>query len=205
MLLDVQTVELDMLANTFMRAPGEAVGTFALECAMDELAEKLGIDPIELRLLNEPEKDPTSGLPFSARHIDEAWRTGAEKFGWDQRKAAPRSRQDGEWLVGMGCATATYPYYRMPGGAARITLAADGKATIDIAAHEMGMGTATAQTQIAAERLGLPLDAITLQLWRFDLARRGACRRIAADRRDRRFGDRGASRAGQGIAEACRQ
>ena len=161
LLLDVQTVELDMLANTFMRAPGEAVGTFALECAMDELAEKLGMDPIELRLLNEPDKDPSSGLPFSARHIDEAWRTGAEKFGWDRRKAAPRSRQDGEWLVGMGCATATYPYYRMPGGAARITLAADGTASIDIAAHEMGMGTATAQTQISAERLGLPLDAIT--------------------------------------------
>src|SRR6185436_16196524 len=77
MLLDVQAVELDMLANTFMRAPGESVGTFALECAMDELAEKLGMDPIELRLLNEPEKDPLTGLPFSARHIDEAWRTGA--------------------------------------------------------------------------------------------------------------------------------
>jgi len=161
LLLDVQTVELDMLANTFMRAPGEAVGTFALECAMDELAEKLGMDPIELRLRNEPEKDPSSDLPFSARHIDEAWRAGADKFGWSQRNAAPRSRQDGEWLVGMGCATATYPYYRMPGGAARITLTADGKATIDIAAHEMGMGTATVQTQISAERLGLPLDAIS--------------------------------------------
>lgn len=160
LLLDVRTVELDMLANTFMRAPGEAVGTFALECAMDELAEKLGIDAIELRLRNEPETDPSSGLPFSARHIDQAWRTGAVKFGWDQRKAAPRSRQDGEWLVGMGCATATYPYYRMPGGAARITLTANGRATVDIAAHEMGMGTATVQTQICAERLGLPLDAI---------------------------------------------
>lgn len=150
-----------MLANTFMRAPGEAVGTFALECAMDELAEKLSMDPIELRLRNEPEKDPSSDLPFSARHIDEAWRTGAEKFGWSQRNAAPRSRQDGEWLVGIGCATATYPYYRMPGGAARITLTADGKATIDIAAHEMGMGTATVQTQISAERPGLPLDAVS--------------------------------------------
>ncbi|WP_415914851.1 xanthine dehydrogenase family protein molybdopterin-binding subunit [Rhodopseudomonas palustris] len=161
LLLDVQAVELDMLANTFMRAPGEAVGTFALECAIDELAEQLGIDPIELRLLNEPENDPLSGLPFSARHIDQAWRAGAAKFGWDRRKATPRARHDGEWLVGLGCATATYPYYRMPGGAARITLSADGKATIDIAAHEMGMGTATAQTQISAERLGLPLDAIS--------------------------------------------
>jgi xanthine dehydrogenase YagR molybdenum-binding subunit len=158
-LLDVQAVELDMLANTFMRAPGESVGTFALECAMDELAEALGVDPIELRLCNEPQQDPISGLPFSARHIDQAYRDGAAKFGWD-RRGAPRGRREGEWLVGMGCATATYPYYRMPGGAARITLTGD-HATIDIAAHEMGMGTATAQTQIAAERLGLPLDAIT--------------------------------------------
>ncbi len=159
--LDVQTVELDMLANTFMRAPGESVGTFALESAMDELAEALGIDPVELRLLNEPEKDPTSGLPFSARHVDKAWRDGAERFGWRKRNAVPGRVRDGEWLVGMGCATGTYPYYRMPGGAARITLTREGRATIDIAAHEMGMGTATAQTQVAADRLALPMEAIT--------------------------------------------
>ncbi len=160
-LLDVQSVELDMLANTFMRAPGESVGTFALECAIDELAEKLGVDPIELRILNEPETDPTSGLPFSARHIDVAWRQGAEKFGWQHRDSVPRNQQDGEWLVGLGCATATYPYYRMPGGAARITLTKNAEATVDIAAHEMGMGTATVQTQVIAERLGLPLTAVT--------------------------------------------
>ncbi|MDH2132703.1 xanthine dehydrogenase family protein molybdopterin-binding subunit [Sphingobium yanoikuyae] len=159
-LLDVQHVEIDMTSNTFMRAPGEAVGTFALECAMDELAEKLGLDPIELRLRNEPEKDPISGLPFSARHIDQAWRDGAERFGWSGRNPLPRMHQEGEWLIGMGCATATYPYYRMPGGAARITLSRAGHATIDIAAHEMGMGTATAQTQVAAERLGLPMSHI---------------------------------------------
>jgi len=160
MLLDVQSVELDMLSNTFMRAPGEAVGTVALECAMDELAHALGIDPMELRLRNEPEKDPVSGLPFSSRHIAEAWRSGAERFGWSERNPQPGATRDGEWLIGMGCATGTYPYYRMPGGAARITLTRDGHATIDIAAHEMGMGTATAHTQVAAERLGLPLEAI---------------------------------------------
>lgn len=159
--LDVQTVELDMLSNTFMRAPGEAVGTFALECAMDELAHALDMDPIALRLRNEPDKDPTTGLPFSSRHIDEAWRMGAERFGWSRRNRTPGAVRDGEWQVGLGCATGTYPYYRMPGGAARITLRRDGSATIDVAAHEMGMGTATAQTQVAAERLGLPLDAIT--------------------------------------------
>jgi xanthine dehydrogenase YagR molybdenum-binding subunit len=155
MLLDVQTVEIDSLANTFMRAPGEAVGTFALECAIDELAEVAGIDPIELRIRNEPDKDPVSGLAFSGRHLVEAYRTGAERFGWERRSAAPRSRREGEWWVGMGCATGTYPYYRMPGAAARITLTAAGEAVIDIAAHEMGMGTATVQVQIAADRLGL--------------------------------------------------
>jgi xanthine dehydrogenase YagR molybdenum-binding subunit len=158
--LDVQTVELDMLSNTFMRAPGESVGTFALESALDELAHALGLDPVELRLRNEPKKDPTSGLPFSSRHIVEAWRAGAERFCWSRRNPAPGATREGEWLVGMGCATATYPYYRMPGGAARITLTREGHATIDIAAHEMGMGTATAHTQVAAERLGLPLEAV---------------------------------------------
>jgi xanthine dehydrogenase YagR molybdenum-binding subunit len=159
--LDVQEVELDMLSNTFMRAPGESVGTVALECAMDELAEALGIDPIELRIRNEPEKDPLTGLPFSSRNLVEAWRSGARRFGWDRRNPLPGARREGEWLVGMGCATGTYPYYRMPGGAARITLRADGHAVIDIAAHEMGMGTSTAQTQVAAQRLGLPMAAVT--------------------------------------------
>ncbi|CAN5914395.1 xanthine dehydrogenase family protein molybdopterin-binding subunit [soil metagenome] len=158
--LDVETATLDMLANTFMRAPGEAVGTFALECGVDELAHAMRMDPIALRMRNEPEKDPTSGLPFSSRHIVEAYRAGAERFGWGERNPTPGSRRDGEWLIGMGCATATYPYYRMPGGAARITLTRDGHVKVEIAAHEMGMGTATAQTQVTAERLGLPMDKV---------------------------------------------
>ena len=159
--LDVEVAYLDMLANTFMRAPGEAVGTFALECAVDELAAKLGMDPIELRIRNEPTEDPTEKLPFSSRHAVQAWRAGAERFGWSKRDATPGTVRRGEWLVGMGCATGTYPYYRMPGGAARITLAKNGNATVDVAAHEMGMGTATAQTQVAAQRLGLSMDQVT--------------------------------------------
>jgi xanthine dehydrogenase YagR molybdenum-binding subunit len=159
--LEVQVATLDMLANTFMRAPGEAVGTFALESAVDEMAAELGMDPIELRIRNEPEKDPTTGVRFSSRHIVEAYRSGAKRFGWDRRQAAPRMRREGEWLVGMGCATATYPYYRMPGSAARITLTKDGHVKVEIAAHEMGMGTATAQTQVTAERLGLPMERVT--------------------------------------------
>ena len=158
--LDVETAKLDMLANTFMRAPGESVGTFGLESAIDELAAAMGMDPIELRIRNEPEKDPTTGMPFSARHIVEAYRAGAERFGWSQRKAEPRQTRDGEWWVGMGVATATYPYYRMPGGAARIFLGRDGHARIEIAAHEMGMGTATAQTQVCADRLGLSMERV---------------------------------------------
>ena len=158
--LDVETAYLDMLANTFMRAPGEAVGTFALECAVDELAAKLDMDPIELRIRNEPEKDPTEGLPFSSRHAVEAWRAGAARFGWSKRNPVPGAVREGEWLVGIGCATATYPYYRMPGGAARITLTKDGHAIVDVAAHEMGMGTATAQSQVAAQRLGLTMDQV---------------------------------------------
>lgn len=158
-LLDVETVKMNMTANTFMRAPGEAVGTFGLECGIDELAHAMKIDPIDLRIRNEPEKDPTNGLPFSQRGIVEAWQAGRERFGWAAR-GEPGTRREGDWLVGMGCAKGTYPYYRMPGGAARITLTADGRATVSIAAHEMGMGTSTAQSQIAAERLGLALSDI---------------------------------------------
>ena len=149
-----------MVANTFMRAPGEAVGTFGLESAMDELAAELGMDPIELRIRNEPEKDPLTGLPFSQRGIVRAWRDGAARFGWDKRSATPAARREGDWFIGMGCATGTYPYYRMPGGAARLTITRDGRATVAIAAHEMGMGTATAQAQVVAERLGLPLEQV---------------------------------------------
>ncbi len=158
--LEVDTVKLNMVANTFMRAPGEAVGTFALESAIDELAAELGMDPIALRSRNEPEQDPTNGLPFSQRGVEQAWKTGAERFGWETRNATPGATRDGDWLVGVGCATATYPYYRMAGGAARIILDRTGRAVVEIAAHEMGMGTATAHTQVVAERLGLSLDQV---------------------------------------------
>jgi xanthine dehydrogenase YagR molybdenum-binding subunit len=156
-----QVADMDMLANTFMRAPGEAVGTFALECALDELAEVMRLDPVELRRRIEPAKDPTSRTAFSSRHLVEAYRRGAERFGWDQRSPTPRAQREGEWLIGMGCATATYPYYRMPGASARIRLSADGRAVVQTAAHEMGMGTATAQAQHVAERLGLLLEQVT--------------------------------------------
>ena len=162
LLLAQDVTMLDMLANTFMRAPGESVGTFAIESAVDEMAVELGIDPVELRIKNEPEKDPAEGLPFSSRHLVEAWRAGAARFGWSKRNATPGSVRDGEWLVGMGCATATYPYYRMPGGVARLTLANDGHVHIELPVHEMGMGTQTTLTMVAAERLGLPMEKVTV-------------------------------------------
>lgn len=161
--LEQQVADMNMVPNTFMRAPGESIGTFALESAVDELAEQLGIDPIELRARNEPEKDPTTEKPFSSRNILQAYRDGAERFGWKQRSAAPGKRRDGDWLIGMGCATATYPYYRMPGGGARLTLTSNGCARVEVAAHEMGMGTATAQAQVLAERMGLALECVEVR------------------------------------------
>jgi len=157
-----QTVNLDMVANTAMRAPGESIGTFALESAIDELAHALGMDPIELRRRNEPAKDPTKGTPFSSRHLLEAYRRGAERFGWADRAAAPRARRDGKWLIGQGVATAYYPYIRQP-GAARVRISADGTAVVQTTAHEMGMGTATGQIQHAADRLGLSPDQVAFE------------------------------------------
>lgn len=168
--LEQKVADMDMVANTFMRAPGESIGTFALESAIDELAAKLELDPIELRRINEPATDPTSDKPFSSRHIVQAYRTGAEKFGWDKRHPKPGMCREGEWLVGMGCATATYPYMRMPGGGARITLTQDGCATIEVAAHEMGMGTSTTNAIVAAARLGIAIECVNVNYGDSDLA-----------------------------------
>jgi xanthine dehydrogenase YagR molybdenum-binding subunit len=159
-----QTLDLDVLANTFMRAPGEAVGTFAIECAMDELAHDLGMDPVELRRRNAPDRDPVTDAPHSQSDMMLAYDLGAERFGWNRRAAKPRSRREGEWLVGMGCATGSFPYARMPGMSARITIDGDGHATVSSAAHEMGMGTTTVQRQHGADRLGLPLKSVTVRI-----------------------------------------
>ena len=164
-----QTVtKLDTVANTFMRAPGESIGTFALESALDELAWKLEMDPVELRLRNDPEKDPAKGTPFSSRHFKEAYQLGAEKFGWSHRVPRPRATRDGHWWIGQGVATAFYPAYRFP-AAAKIRINADGTAVVQSSAQEMGMGTATAQTQHAAERLGLPMSAVRFEYGDSDL------------------------------------
>lgn len=151
---------LDTVANTSMRAPGESIGSFALESAVDELAHKINMDPIELRRINEPAKDPTKDTEFSSRHLNETYRSGAQKFGWKHQP--PKSQKDGEWLIGQGVATAYYPYYRFP-ATAKICLYADGTAVVKAAAHEMGMGTATVQLQHSADRLGLPIENVSFQ------------------------------------------
>ena len=153
-------VYLDTVANTWMRAPGESIGTFALESAIDELAYELQMDPIEVRRINEPQKDPTKDTPFSSRHLTEAYRLGAEEFGWKVRK--PGSQRDGKWLVGQGTATAYYPFLRFP-AKVRVRLCADGSAVVQTPASDMGMGTATAQIQHAADRLGLPMHRVNFQ------------------------------------------
>ena len=166
LLVSQKVVNLDTVANTYMRAPGESIGNFALESALDELALELKIDPIELRRLNEPWRDPTENTEFSMRNLTEAYRRGAEKFGWNN--AAPQTQRDGKWLIGQGVATAYYPFYRFA-GSARVRIRANGSAIVAAAAHEMGMGTATVQTQHAARRLGLPVEKITFEYGDSDL------------------------------------
>ena len=157
-------LDLDIVPNTFMRAPGEAIGTFAVECAVDELAHAMSVDPIELRRRNEPDRHPISGTAFSQRALTQAYADGARRFGWERRLAQPGARRDGEWLLGMGCASGSFPYVRMPGANVRITLRRTGEATLSCSAQDMGMGTATVQIQHAADRLGLPVEAITFEM-----------------------------------------
>jgi len=152
-------VDLDIVANTWMRAPGESIGTFAVESALDELAVELQMDPIDLRRKVEPERDPTTNTEFSSRHLIHAYERGAAKFGWDSRNRTPGGQRDGAWLIGQGVATAYYPALRIP-GAARVRMNADGTASVFAAANEMGMGVATGQLQHAADRLGVPLHCV---------------------------------------------
>jgi xanthine dehydrogenase YagR molybdenum-binding subunit len=148
---------------TYMRAPGEASGVFALECAMDELAVALDIDPVELRLLNEPVEDEFKNLPFSSRSTQKCYRAAAERFGWSRRNPEPRSMRDGRWLIGLGMATATYPMNYAP-ASAMARLLPDGTAEVTSAASDMGPGTWTSMTQVAAETLGLPIERVKFTL-----------------------------------------
>jgi xanthine dehydrogenase YagR molybdenum-binding subunit len=149
----------DTVANTWMRAPGESVGTFALESAIDEPAYELNLDPVELRRRNEPDKDPTKGTQFSSRHVVEAYQRGAERFGWTTRNPRPRSQRDGKWLIGQGVATAYYPVYRFP-ATVRLHLSTDGSVLVQAVANEIGEATATVQIQQVADRMGVPIGNV---------------------------------------------
>ncbi|MFB4271195.1 xanthine dehydrogenase family protein molybdopterin-binding subunit [Nonomuraea sp. GTA35] len=162
------TVPLDLLPNTFMRAPGESIGTFALESAVDELALELGLDPVELRLRNEPDRDPVGGQRLAHRRLREAYALGAERFGWRERDPRPGSMRDGRWLVGMGVATAYHPSMRMPANVA-VRLGADGTVVVRCGLQEMGMGTATVLGQMAADELGVPLASVRVEYGDSDL------------------------------------
>jgi len=158
-----QVVRLDVPSPTWMRAPGEAPGSFALEAALDELAEKCGVDPIALRLRNEPEKGPVSGLPFAGRNLRACFEEGARRFGWAERDPRPGVRRDGRWLLGTGTAGASFGAGAAP-STATITAQADGSFTVSIAAADIGTGARTALTLVAADALDVTTGRILVRL-----------------------------------------
>jgi len=158
-----RVARLDIGTPTFMRAPGESSGSFALESAIDELAHAAGIDPLELRLKNYAETDPTEGKPFSSKSLRECYAEGARRFGWQKRPEKPRSQTRDGLLLGMGMATATYPANFQPANAVA-RLLPDGSAQVESGTIDMGTGTYTVMAQVAADALGIPYEKV-----RFDL------------------------------------
>ncbi len=156
-------VRLNRHSPGTMRAPGEATGLLAYEAAVDELAGKLGIDPVELRVRNEPKTDPESGKPFSTRNLVSCLRQGAKRFGWNDRQARPASRREEDWLIGLGAASAFRPNFLVPGNA---EVRIDGNGTVNVATAmtDIGTGTYTILTQIAAETLDVPRAQVTVEI-----------------------------------------
>ncbi|MET9591733.1 xanthine dehydrogenase family protein molybdopterin-binding subunit [Streptomyces sp. NPDC006516] len=159
---------LDVPSPSWMRAPGEAPGMYALESAMDELACVLGIDPVELRLRNEPQTEPDSGRPFSSRNLAACLSEGARRFGWYDRDPQPAIREDGPWLLGTGVAAATYPVL-LSESAASAHAAPDGTFRIGVNATDIGTGARTVLAQIAASALGVPQERVTIDIGSSDL------------------------------------
>ena len=156
-------VHVNRNTPTAMRSPHEALGHFALESAMDELAYATGVDPVALRLLNDTDLDPHSGRPFSSRAMRRCLTEGARCFGWDKRNPEPSSMREGRWLLGQGVAGAIYTHWRWP-AKARVTLSGDGAALVETGSHDLGTGTYTVMQQVAADALGLPLEKVTVRL-----------------------------------------
>lgn len=154
---------LDVPVPSWMRAPGECPGMFGPEVALDELAERLGIDPIELRIRNEPEVNPESGKPWSSRNLVGCLREGAQRFDWADRDPAPGVRRHGDWLLGTGVAASVYPTYRMAESTATIRYE-DGRYLVEIGAADLGTGTWTTLPQIAADALGVPVTGVEVRI-----------------------------------------
>lgn len=156
-------VNADRNTPGFMRSPAEIPYMFALESAMDEMAVALDMDPVELRRINDAQVDPITGRPFTSRHLNECFVEAAKAFGWSKRNPKPGSHADGDWLVGWGCASTCYPS-NVGASTCRITLTADGRAKVQIAFTDIGQGAYTMMAQIAADRLGLPIGKVTVEL-----------------------------------------
>lgn len=153
----------NVMTSTFMRAPGEAPGSFAIECSMDDLAYRVGVDPIEIRLRNYAAHDYGTGQPWSSKSLKQCYARGAELFGWSKRNPKPGATRDGRYLVGMGMASASYPVHNSS-GTARARLYADGHAVVQAGATDLGTGTYTVMTQVAADSLGLPIEKVRFEL-----------------------------------------
>jgi xanthine dehydrogenase YagR molybdenum-binding subunit len=169
--ISYKVAPMNVILPTYTRAPGKSTGSFALESAIDELAYKLKIDPVEFRIKNEPEKDPISRKPFSSRSLVECLREGAKKFGWNKRKFEPRSIREGNYLIGYGVGCGTYPA-RQRETSAIVKLKKDGEdvtASIELAASDLGTGTYTILAQVAAETLGLPVNKVGVKIGDSDL------------------------------------
>ncbi|HEY8370614.1 MAG TPA: xanthine dehydrogenase family protein molybdopterin-binding subunit [Thermodesulfobacteriota bacterium] len=156
-------VPLDLPRGEDVRAPGDAPGLLAFESAIDELAFALGMDPIELRIRNEPTLDPERGVPFSDRRLVDCLREGARRFGWERRPARPGTLRDGRWLVGYGVAAAMRMQFQMA-SRARVRIAPDGVAVVQSDMTDIGTGTYTIVAQVAADALGLPIDRVRVEL-----------------------------------------
>jgi xanthine dehydrogenase YagR molybdenum-binding subunit len=169
-LYDAPAIEFDHVVHTvnvsqpsFMRAPGECPGTYAVECAMDELAYALKMDPLQLRLVNDSPNHPIKGIPWSTKHLRECYEQGAREFGWSRRTHEPRSMKDGRLLVGWGLATATYPAHARR-AEVNIQFKADGTAVARCAAHDLGTGQWTSLAQISADAIGIPVEKVKFEL-----------------------------------------
>jgi xanthine dehydrogenase YagR molybdenum-binding subunit len=170
-LVNYKVVNMNIIIPTYTRGPGKSTGSFALESAIDELAFKLNMDPIAFRLKNEPAKDPSNGKPWSSRKVVECLNVGAKAFGWEKRNAQPGQLTNGDYLIGYGVACGTYPAHQQASSANIKLTQANGKveATVGLAAADLGTGTFTILTQIAADGLGLPLSQVKVNLGDSDL------------------------------------